>query len=620
MEKALEKPLLIYSASAGSGKTYALVKTYLELILKGNTQPQGFAKIIAMTFTNKAAGEIRQRIQSSTGFSLPYSGTFHSLCARILRIDGQHIGLNRDFVIYDTDNQKQLLKHIYKERGLENSRFGLQAVRSVISQAKNEIISPQQYAEMAQGKYQEQAAQIYAWYQRELEKAQAVDFDDLLLKTLQLLKNVPMVRDKYQNQLEHVLVDEYQDTNKVQYELTKIFTQPHNNLYVVGDFSQSIYAWRGADYRNMLLLRQDFAGITEYRLEQNYRSSQTILDAATQVISHNTNHPILELWTTKTAGNNINVIEAASGREEAREVVKHIQKEKVQYPYSEMAILYRTNAQSREFEEALIRAGIPYRLIGGTKFYERKEIKDVISYLSYFVNQMDVVSFARIQKLGKRRLEKFTNWFQSKKVQDKDPAGILKSILDVTGYLDKYNKENEEDLSRIENVHELINVAAQFTTVQQLLENIALIQDDAFADVSEKETNNAVSLMSLHSAKGLEFEVVFMVGMEDGLMPHSRSMLDPEEMEEERRLCYVGITRAKSQLYLTYARSRYQYGSQQNALRSRFLGDISEQILHFSGGDQENHSPTNRRYVQIDENLVEGIIKGELDLDAFIDS
>lgn len=480
----------IVLAGAGSGKTTVLTTRTAHLISQKNVSPQA---LFVVTFTNKAAGEIRERIRNQTGYDLPYSGTFHSLCARILRKDGPFIGLDHNFIIYDADEQQKLLKQIYKERGLENSKFGLNAVRSAISNAKNEIVSPQKYAEFAKGNYQEQVSQVYKWYQQELDKAHAVDFDDLLLKALQLLQNVPQVRDKYQTLLEHVLVDEYQDTNKVQYEFTKLLTAPHDNLYVVGDFSQSIYAWRGADYRNMMLLKQDYKNITEYRLEQNYRSDQTILDAATQVISHNTKHPILELWTTKPAGSKIVVFEAESSRAEAREVIRCIRQEHKTYPYKEMAILYRTNAQSREFEESLIQKGIPYRLVGGTKFYERAEIRDVIAYLRYFTNQNDIVSYERMVKLGKRRLAKYTAWlekWQEKSTSADDssasnPASILKTILDVTGYLDKYSNKTEENLSRVENVYEMINVAAQFDTIQQLLENIALLQDDTFVDKTD---------------------------------------------------------------------------------------------------------------------------------------
>jgi DNA helicase-2/ATP-dependent DNA helicase PcrA len=627
-------------AGAGSGKTTVLTTRAAWLLAEKKVAPNS---LMVVTFTNKAAGEIRNRIQLLTGNSLPFSGTFHSLCVRILRRHGHYIGLDPNFVIYDTDDQKQVIKEIYKARGLENSMFGMQAVRSTISNAKNEIIGPRAYQEMAKGQFQTHVGQVYQWYQEELRKAQAVDFDDLLLKTLELLQHVPQARDGYQELIAHVLVDEYQDTNKVQYELTKIFTSPGENVYVVGDFSQSIFAWRGADYRNMLQLKQDFKNITEYRLEQNYRSNQNILDAATEIISQNTKHPILKLWTNQKTGNKITIYQAESSRDEARQVVKYIRQEHRQHPYSEMAILYRTNAQSREFEEAFIHAGIPYRLVGGTKFYERKEVKDVISYLRYFTNPQDTISLERIQKLGKRRLAKFQEWTAkwpeqtnaaNNQTTDSNPASILKTILDVTGYLDKYNHKTEDDLSRIENIHELVNVAAQFDSVRQLLENIALLQDDHFVDVEAKNNQDAVNMMSLHSAKGLEFAVVFMVGMEDGLLPHSRSMLDPYQMEEERRLCYVGITRAKSQLYLSYARSRFQYGSRSYSLRSRFLGDIPEDLVVVEGGFAElpelglgmggpvfgKPSAGERRIVPVDEDLAEGVLSGDFDIDSFIDS
>ncbi len=630
-----EKGAAMVLAGAGSGKTTVLTTRVAWLIAEKNVSPQS---LLVVTFTNKAAGEIRDRIQLHTGSILPYSGTFHSLCARILRTDGHLIGLNPNFTIYDTDDQKKLIKDIYGTRGLENSQFAMQAVRSTISNAKNEMITPTAYQNFAKGHYQTHVGHVYKWYQEELNKAQAVDFDDLLLKALNLLQQVSQVRDKYQQMISHVLVDEYQDTNKVQYELTKIFTRPQDNLYVVGDFSQSIYAWRGADYRNMLLLKQDFKDVTEYRLEQNYRSNQNILDAATEIISQNTKHPILKLWTVEATGNKLTIYHAEDGRDEARQVVRYIKKESLDSPLSEMAILYRTNAQSREFEEALIHAGIRYKLVGGTKFYERKEIRDLIAYLRCFSNPQDMVSYNRIEKLGKRRLEKFESWSAEHRESlaagnelgsDSNPSEIIKTILDITDYLKKFKIKNEENQSRIENVQELVNVAAQFKSVRQLLENIALLQDDNFVDVAADDSNqDAVNLMSLHAAKGLEFSVVFMVGMEDGLLPHSRSILDPDQMEEERRLCYVGVTRAKTRLYFTHARARYVYGSRSYSLQSRFLSDIPKDLLVLEGGykstfdskPNSQHTSSERRYVPVDEELAEGVLSGEFDIDSFIDS
>lgn len=610
-------------AGAGSGKTTVLTTRVAWLLHNKQTQAHN---VLVVTFTNKAAGEIKKRISNTTGFSLPFAGTFHSLCAKILRQRGSAIGLEPGFVIFDTDDQKLLLKRIYDEHKIDKERYSFQAVKNSISQAKNEILSPEQYAEFARGNYQTQVAQIYHWYQRELIKAQAVDFDDLLLRSLELLRMKPEIKNYYQSQFEHVLVDEYQDTNKVQYELTKLLSAPHNNLYVVGDFSQSIYAWRGADYRNMLLLKQDFANISEYRLEQNYRSDQNILDAASQVISYNTKHPVLKLWTTKPGGSPITIIEARDNREEADLIVRHIRESKNKYPYEDMAVLYRTNAQSRAFEEALVKAGIPYSLIGGTKFYERKEIKDVLAYLRYATNHADIISLERITKLGKRRLSNFSSWLEENKtaISEMHPAEIIKKILEITDYQKKYARKTEENISKLENIEELLNTASQFDSATNLLENVALIQDDVFSDAEDKNSaKRGIRLMSLHAAKGLEFSLVFMAGMEDGLLPHNRSLLDQDQMEEERRLCYVGITRAKQKLFCTYAKTRFQYGSSSNNIRSRFLQDIPSEIVEFiSTAEIRNNGFSNnrRRLVPIDESLAEGVLSGDFDLDAFIDS
>ncbi|MFZ1721315.1 MAG: UvrD-helicase domain-containing protein [Microgenomates group bacterium] len=625
----------IVLAGAGSGKTSVLTSRVARLIGEKIALPH---QIVVVTFTNKAAGEIRERIYQKTGQHLPLSGTFHSICARILRQHGHHIGLNNSYTIYDSADQKQLFKQVFTELNLDKNQYNPAAVAGAISNAKNELISYQKYTDMAKGQFQQIVAKVYARYQTSLRNAQAVDFDDLLLLGFKLLSSIPEVRELYQSRLTHVLIDEYQDTNKVQYELSKIFAEPQNNLYVVGDFSQSIYAWRGADYRNMLQLQTDFQNITEYRLEQNYRSNQNILDAATQVISHNTSHPILELWTNQSAGNRIVLFEHSSSRAEAEQVALTIQRMSKDISLDSMAILYRTNAQSREFEEAFIAAGIPYQLIGGTKFYERKEIKDVISYLRYALNRNDTVSYERILKLGKRRLDIFEQWLtklDEDTIIQANPAAILKQLLDISDYLNKYDRKTEENLQRLANVEELINVAAQFDTVVAFLENIALIQNDYLLDAqtAENTKNASVSLMSFHAAKGLEFEIVFMVGMEEGLFPHSRAFIDPDQLEEERRLCYVGITRAKQHLFLSFARSRFQYGRVVQSLKSRFLNDIDDSLLDMRSDGMVSNSigwngkspakkssaqSSARRYVPIDDDLMEGILSGERSLEDLI--
>lgn len=610
-------------AGAGSGKTTVLTTRAARLLLEENIPSNG---IMLVTFTNKAANEMKERIQKKTGSSLPLAGTFHSLSAKILRKDGYLIGLDPNFVIYDSNDQLSLLKSIYKVKGIDNKTFNINATKATISSAKNELISPSEYEEYAQGSFQNHVAKVYRWYQQELKKAQAVDFDDLLVKVVELFNLYDTVRQKYQEQISHVLVDEYQDTNKAQYVLTKFFAAPQNNLFVVGDFSQSIYAWRGADYRNMMLLSQDFKEVKQYSLEQNYRSSQNILDAATEVISKNKSHPILKLWTTNSGEEKIICYEAQTGEEEARQVVRFIRHYSEHCSLSEMAILYRTNAQSRLFEEALIQSRIPYKLVGGTKFYDRKEIKDLTSYLRLIVNPHDVISEQRIIKLGKRKYSIFEEWRNKlENIDSLHPVEALKGIFEVTGYLENFDRKDPEDLSRLENIEELVTVASQFSTISQLLENIALIQDNYFIDNNGERADEkqAVTLMSLHSAKGLEFSTVFMVGMEDGLLPHSRSLLDIEQMEEERRLCYVGITRAKHRLFLTHARSRYQYGSTSNSLRSRFIQDIPHFLLEFKSNSptsSSHHNSFETRRIIVDDEMMEDLLNGDIDLDAFIDS
>ncbi len=642
-------------AGAGSGKTRVLTTRVAWLIQEQGVHP---SQILLVTFTNKAAQEMNHRVQELTGSKLPFSGTFHRICATILRRDGYHLGLSPGFTIYDTDDQLSLIKQIYKEHGFSTKDYNPKAVKGTISTAKNEMITWEQYEQFAQGQYQEFVARVYKLYQRALKEQQAVDFDDLMLKVVELFTSHKEVLGKYQNQITHVLVDEYQDTNKVQFQLTKFFSLPQNNIYVVGDFAQSIYAWRGADYRNLLHLKTDFAHIAEYRLEQNYRSTQTILDAATKVISFNTEHPILQLWTENQVSQPIVLLETETGEDEADQVIR-IMRTSTEYTYNDFVILYRTNAQSRPFEEALVKSGIPYRLVGGFKFYERKEIKDLLAYLRLVTNPHDTVSRERALKLGKRRYSDFETWLRSVTPPPVEPSAdpqasvrsepvldspftVLKKILEITKYQDMFDKNDPEDASRLENIDELLNVASQFAETSVFLENVALVQDDYLADVANAESSASVTLMSLHSAKGLEYPVVFMVGMEDGLLPHSRSLMDKAQMEEERRLCYVGITRAKQQLYVSYARLRWTYGTPTYGLRSRFLKDIpSELIEERSTVSHHNYDaytnpgqryrtssarapitppPPKGRHLVIDDDTLDSVLSGELDIKAFLES
>ncbi len=623
-----EGPAIVL-AGAGSGKTTVLTNHAAWLIDEKGVPANS---IMLVTFTNKAAGEMKERIEKLTGSRLPFAGTFHSVCARILRIHGAYIGLDKNFVIYDSDDQLSLIKDLYKQHGFDTNAYRPQSIKAAISKAKNELISEREFGETAVGDFNAFVAKLYRLYERGLREAQAVDFDDLMVKVVELLRTNTEIRELYQRTFSHVLIDEYQDTNRAQYVLTQLWAAPQNNLYVVGDFSQSIYAWRGADYRNMLQLKTDYPQIKEYRLEQNYRSTQSILDAATAVISKNTSHPILQLWTEQTMGKQLTCFEISSGDVEALRIVDEIKQLRSRTPLTEMAILYRTNAQSRLFEEALIRASIPYRLIGGTKFYERKEIKDVLCYARLLVNPQDSVSYKRAVSLGKRRMDAFEQFRQRlnpEKIAQTPPTELLREVLDVTDYQAKYNAKLPEDQERLENIAEVLSVAAQFTTLTQFLENVALIQDNHFTDApttDEAASSNGVNLMSLHAAKGLEFQVVFLAGMEDGLLPHSNSLFDHAQMEEERRLCYVGITRAKEQLYFSYARSRFQYGVRHSTIPSRFLSDIPKELLHFASDsfNTNSHSPfapaPSGRHLVVDDEMADAVLRGDIDLEAFLDS
>jgi len=568
-------------AGAGSGKTRVLTTRTAWLIQKQQVSPD---KILLMTFTNKAAGEMNKRVQQLTGYKLPYSGTFHGFCARILRRESEAIGLSSDYLIYDAADQTTLLKQIYKDKNISTQKFKLNTVKALISNAKNDLMDVDEYEQQADDDFHQTVAKIYRWYQQRLLQQNAVDFDDLLNNMVRLFNHHPQILEKYQQQFEHVLVDEYQDTNKAQYQLTKQLSLPQRNVYVVGDFSQSIYAWRGADYRNLFYLKQDFKDIAEYRLEQNYRSTQQILTAATKLISNNTTHPILKLWTNKKTGEPVTILATNSSDAEAEAVTAQIKDLTTNhhYQYEDIAILYRTNAQSRAFEEGFIKTGIPYRLIGGFKFYERREVRDVLAYLRLVVNDQDRVSEARVLKLGKRRYQKFKDLLTKKSTKNElnldAPYEILQEILNATDYLDKYNSKDPEDGERLTNIQELLNVASQFQDTTLFLENVSLVQDEQMKDLPLGQSSNKVTMMSLHSAKGLEFPVVFMVGMEEGLLPHSRSLFEAEQLEEERRLCYVGITRAKEKLFMTYAQSRWLYGRSSESRPSRFLSQIPPDV------------------------------------------
>lgn len=602
----------IVLAGAGSGKTRVLTTRTAWLITHTKLNP---AHILLVTFTNKAAQEMNHRVADLTGHQLPFSGTFHRICAILLRQHGSRLGLNQNYTIYDTQDQLTLIKSIYQDQGFDHKQFNRHQVKAIISTQKNNLVSPTDYSQQAETDFERHTARVYQLYQRQLTAQQAVDFDDLLFKGVKLLQTQPQILEKYQHQFQHVLVDEYQDTNQAQYQLIKLVAQPQNNAYVVGDFSQSIYAWRGADYQNLDRFKRDFNHIQEYRLERNYRSTQTILDAATQVISQNTGHPILKLWTEQSHQELITILATDNNQDEAQAVLTEIATLLKNYQPQDIAILYRVNALSRAFEEAFVRHGLPYQLVGGFKFYERKEVKDVLAYLRLMVNPHDQVSHERALKLGKRRFQRYQHWAQ--KQTQLTPYQALEGILDSTGYLKKYDPDDSQELSRIENIQELLHVASQFDDLAQFLENVALVQDNYLADVPQQNQQQAISLMSLHSAKGLEFPVVFMIGMEEGILPHSRSLYDPDQLEEERRLCYVGITRAQNKLYLSYTQQRWQYRSVIDASPSRFLTEIKPQLLD-KREVGENQASSSR--LKIDDRTLDSVLNDDMDLEAFLKS
>ncbi len=587
--KYTEGPILIL-AGAGSGKTKVLTHKAAYLISEKNVPPEN---ILMVTFTNKAANEMKERIlhlltthNSQSTINPPYTGTFHALCARILRKYGKHLGFSPDFLIYDEQDKKEALKEIVIKLGLDIKKFNPVLTGSIISQAKNELISALEYPQYAHGSFQEEIVRIYLEYQKLLMKNNAFDFDDLIFSVVKLFWENERILSYYQENFHYILVDEYQDTNRAQYILTKLLTGKRGNICVVGDASQSIYAWRGADFRNILNFKRDYKNVKVFHLEQNYRSTQIILDAAFSIISKNDSHPVLKLWTEKNGGPPITLYQAENEHDEADFVISEIIKQQSKdsnLRYSDFAILYRTNAQSRIIEESLLYAGLPYTLVGGVRFYERKEIKDVLSYLRFLVNPKDSISRKRIEKQRKKRFEQFISFVENYKGKDTSKLStleILDQVLKASSYLDLYKEETEEDLMRLENIKELRSVAAEFPNLIQFLENVSLVEQEYLPDhpYINGDKNNKITLMTLHAAKGLEFKTVFMVGMEEGLFPHAKTLFEPSELEEERRLCYVGITRAKEKLYLTYARRRLYFGQFNTNQISRFLSEIPEHL------------------------------------------
>ncbi len=605
-----EGPALVV-AGPGSGKTRVLTYRAAYLI---NCLGVSQFNILAVTFTNKAAREIKSRVSMLSGDSsvkIPWSGTFHSIAARILRRDGQHIGIERDFVIYDTNDQHSLIKKIIREIGLDSKRVRPKAVMSSISGAKSELVTSSEYFELASGYFNKAVSKIYPEYQKQLRKNNALDFDDLLMELVRLLDESPRTLAKYQDIFQHVLVDEYQDTNKAQYVITKQLSDKHKNLFVVGDMSQAIYSFRGADYRNILNFQRDFENAAVYNLDQNYRSTQNILDAAKKVIRNNSTHIPLELWTEKESGDSLTLHTAVNEKDEAGFVVEKISEALMEgKSYNDIAVLYRTNAQSRNIEEALIKNSIPYRIFGGFRFYSRKEIKDAVGFLRVLYNPRDRVSWERIinvppRGVGKVTLERiknndwnldlieketrlpWRNWID--RVSSLTTLELLDLVLDGTGYIDHIDDGSEEGKDRIDNLRELRSVADLFSDPADFLENVSLVESANKPNTSEVD---AVTLMTVHSSKGLEFPVIFLVGMEEGIFPHRQSILEREELEEERRLCYVAITRAMEKVFLTKTRLRLYFGSTQANPPSRFIEEIGDELLDLTGGDS---TPADRR-------------------------
>jgi len=591
-------PLLIL-AGPGSGKTRVLTHRIAYLVQKG-ISPQN---ILAVTFTNKAAGEMKTRVikllaaeqrrseHRFTQKSMPFIGTFHAFCLRILRKEITELGYKKNFIIYDEKDKLSLIKKIIKELEIDKHQFKSVVIAAKISGVKNELLNPASCDTQASNYFDKTIAKIYQAYQKRLKKLNALDFDDLIMKTVELFQEFPKILKKYQEKYKYILVDEYQDTNTAQYVLINLLAKNppagEKNICVVGDDAQSIYQFRGADFRNILNFEKDYPEAKVIILDQNYRSTQNILDAAHKIISKNIYQKEKKLWTENASGEPINIVEAGDEAEEAEFVVSEIIKQR--RGFNNFVILYRTNAQSRILEETLIRHNIPYKIIGAVKFYQRKEIKDVLAYLNLILHPQDVSSLERITNVFGRRMSETNNQLLQKArriAKQKSPTEILDFILkqiDYKQYLEKkYNKkfyrENIFEYEiRWQNVLELFSVIKQYDDLNSFLEHTALLSE---ADEVETE-KDLVNLMTLHSVKGLEFPAVFITGCEEGIFPHSKSLLNPLDLEEERRLAYVGITRAKERLYLSFAQKRTLYGSTQANPPSRFLSDIPEHLIKY---------------------------------------
>jgi DNA helicase II / ATP-dependent DNA helicase PcrA len=624
--KTTDGPLLLM-AGAGSGKTRVLTHRIGYLMVEKGINPYN---ILAITFTNKAAREMRERIKSLMGGAADdiWISTFHSMCVRILRRDIDRIGFNRSFTILDTTDQQSVIKGILKEKNIDPKKFDPRALLGSISSAKNELMDTEEYAKQASGYFDQVVSEVYTEYQKRLRKNQALDFDDLIMMTIQLFSRVPEVLEYYQRKFQYIHVDEYQDTNRAQYMLVKMMASRFKNLCVVGDSDQSIYRWRGADIANILSFEKDYPNTSVILLEQNYRSTKKILLAANKVIENNLNRKVKNLWTENSEGNKICYYRADSEQGEAQFVVGKIKElvDSGKKKASEIAILYRTNAQSRVMEEALLKSNIEYSIVGGTKFYDRKEIKDILAYLRLVANNNDDIALQRVINVPKRgvgsssvdKIADFATMHDISMYQALDSIELIglspkitkscrefrnlinhysqmqeflsvtelvEELLEKSGYREMLKAEKSiEAQSRLENLEELLSVTKNFEEVNEdkslvgFLTDLALVADIDKLD-DEGQVADSLVLMTLHSAKGLEFPVVFLIGLEEGVFPHSRSLMEEAEMEEERRLAYVGITRAEQELFITNAQMRTLYGRTSMNPASRFIREIPEDLI-----------------------------------------
>ena len=643
-----EGPLLVF-AGAGSGKTRVITNRIAYLIAVKGVKPEN---ILAVTFTKKASGEMLERVRkllkdlNRNVTDLPMIGTFHSIGATFLRRKAQEVGLLHNFSIYDSDDSENLIREIMLEMQIDIKQIKPKAIAHFIEAAKNDMVTSAQFSNHFGGYIEDIAAQIYPVYQNQLKAQNSVDFGDLLFLTVKMLEENEEVRKYYQDKYKYILIDEYQDTNNAQYRFAKLLSEKHQNICVVGDDDQGIYAWRGADIKNIQSFEKDFKNVTVIKLEQNYRSTKNVIEAAVSVIQQNNQRIVKNLWTENNQGDMITVYQARDQEEEAEYVVENIRHLRdLMIPLSNVAVLYRTNYQSRAIEEAMLKEGIPYKLVGGFRFYERKEVKDIISYLRFMYNLKDELSLSRIlnvptRKMGPKAVKSLhelakectctigeflvgafvvlnpeykhlcdikemsmskisglqtefeklklvinlfgTLYFQSK---EKDVLELIDIILERTKYIQWFDDGTEQSDMKKENITELKNVAYTYVSkfgkqsLEMFLNEINLIEQEQ--DKNQDGSGNYVNLMTLHSSKGLEFDYVFLIGMEEGLLPHSRAFIEEKELEEERRLCYVGITRAKQKLFLTFAENRLTREGYSTQLPSRFLGEIPQNLCEY---------------------------------------